>query len=90
MCCLSLFNNCEENIPSHKTHMVRNTVETPLTPQSEWHLISPLNITPESYLKQGNDHQPKRLLIDKTNSPCQHLRKYIENSMEIMHTDVRM
>ena len=25
-----------------------------------------------------------------TNSPCQHLRKCMENSMENMHTDVRL
>ena len=27
-------------------------------------------------------------LIIKKNSPCQHIRKGIENSMENMHTDV--
>ena len=25
-----------------------------------------------------------------TNSPCQHLKKYIKNSMENMHADVRV
>ena len=70
------------------THMVEILFKPLMAPQGKWHLISPFNITPESYLKLGNDHQPKRLLIDKTNSPCQHLRKYIENSMEIMHSDV--
>ena len=35
-----------------------------------------------------NDHQLKKLLIDK--QILQHLRKYIEYSMETMHTDVRV
>ena len=29
-------------------------------------------------------------VLHETNSPCQHLRKCIENSMENMHTDVRL
>ena len=40
-----------------------------LTPKSDWHLISPYNIIPESHIevtrKKGNDHQIKKLLIVK-------------------------
>ena len=32
----------------------------------------------------------KKALDSKTNSPCQHLSKCLENSMENMHTDVRV
>ena len=63
----------------------------PLIPESDQHLISPFKITPES-----NIHvmRIKEMLITEepqdclTNSPCQHFRKCIENSMENMHTDV--
>ena len=34
--------------------------------------------------------EKKKLLIVKRNSPYQHLRKCLENSMENMHTDVRV
>ena len=37
---------------------------------------------------ERNDHKLKELLIVKHNSPCQHLGKCIENSMENIHTDV--
>ena len=39
--------------------------QKPLTLKSDQHLISPLNITPESYIgheKKGNDHQLKKFL----------------------------
>ena len=36
-----------------------------------------------------NDHQAKEAFDFKTNSPSQHFKKCIENSMENMHTDVR-
>ena len=63
----------------------------PLIPESDQHLISPFNITPES-----NIHvmRIKEMIITEepldclTNSPCRHFRKCIENSMENMHTDV--
>ena len=32
-----------------------------------------------------DDHKLTKLCIFQTNSPCQHLRKCIENSMENMH-----
>ena len=65
------------------------------TPKSDRHLISPNIITPESNIKntriKKSDHQLKKLLIVKQiNSPYQHLRKCIENSMENMHADVRV
>ena len=34
--------------------------------------------------------EKRKLLIVKRNSPYQHLRKCLENSMENMHTDVRV
>ena len=37
---------------------------------------------------EGNDRQLNMLEIFQINSPCQLLRKSIENSMENMHTDV--
>ena len=36
------------------------TVINPLVPESDWHLISPFNITLQ---KEGNDHKLKNLLI---------------------------
>ena len=47
-------------------------------------------ITPYAYEKRGNDHQLKKLLTVKTNSPYQRLRKCTENSMENMHIDFRV
>ena len=61
--------------------------------QSDWHLISPYDITPESHSKVA---RIKEMILNKrsswlsTDSPCQHLRKCIENIMENMHTDVRV
>ena len=61
--------------------------------QSDWHLISPYDITPESHSKVA---RIKEMILNKrsswlsTDSPCQHLRKCIENSMENMHSDVRV
>ena len=37
-----------------------------------------------------NDHKLKLLLIFKQIPPGQHVRKCIENSMENMHTDVKV
>ena len=50
--------------------------------------ISPLNQT-LSHENEGNDQQP-RTLDCETNSPFQNLMKCMENSMENMHTDVRV
>ena len=65
----------------------------PFAPKSDKHLISSYNITPESHSKvmkkKGSDHQ-RETLDCRTNSPCQHLRKCKENSMENMHIDVRV
>ena len=65
----------------------------PLNPKSDLHLISPYNITPESHVKVV---RIKEMIANwrsfdwQTNSPCQHLRKCIKNSMENMHTDVKV
>ena len=61
----------------------------------DWHLISLNNITPESNIKVMKIKEMiinllKKLLIVKTNSPCQHFKKCIVNSMEKMHTYVRV
>ena len=64
-----------------------------LTPKCDKHLISPYNITPESHIKVW---RIKEMIASKegldclTNSPCQHIRKCVENSKDNMHTDVRM
>ena len=50
--------------------------------------MSPLNQT-LSHENKGNDQQP-RTLDCETNSPFQNLKKCIENSIENMHTDVRV
>ena len=50
----------------------------PLILESGYHLISHCNIT----------HQVIEAFDCQTNSPCQHLKKCIKNSMENMHTDV--
>ena len=61
--------------------------------QSDWHLISRYDITPESHSKVV---RIKEMILNKrsswlsTDSPYQYLRKCIENSMENMHTDVRV
>ena len=60
---------------------------------SDWHLISPYIITPESNIKVT---RIKKMIINwrsivcSTNSPCQLLGKCIENSMENMHGDIRL
>ena len=41
-------------------------------------------------INKGNDHQIKEALDCSTNSPCQHLRKCLQNSMENLHTDIRV
>ena len=61
--------------------------------QSDWHLISPHNITSESHLKitgqnKGNDHKLKKLLIVKKILLSKLQDISIEKSMENMHTDV--
>ena len=63
-----------------------------LTHKSDWHLISLYNVNPEyqSHKNMGNDHHLEKLSLVKKNSPCQPLRKCIENSMENMHTDARV
>ena len=70
------------------------TVLNPLNLKSDQHLISPFSITCESHIKVM---RTKEMITIKTfafdwwtNSPCQHLMKSIENSLENMHTDVRV
>ena len=64
----------------------------PLTPKSDQHLISPYNIASES----KKITRIKEMLLTKEpldcqiNSPYQHLKKCIENSMENIHTDARV
>lgn len=51
--------------------------------------ISPLN----QMLRSGEQREwspADKLLIVETNSPCQHLKKCMESSVEIMHTDIRI
>ena len=65
----------------------------PLTPMSDWHLISPYIITPESNIKVRRIKEMIinwRSIVCSTNSPCQLLGKCIENSMENMHGDIRL
>ena len=62
----------------------------PLTPMSDWHLISPYIITPESNIKVRRIKEMIiiwRSIVCSTNSPCQLLGKCIENSIENMHGD---
>ena len=67
---------------------------TPLTPRNDYHLISPYNITLESHIKVTRIKKKRSLTKEAldclTNSPGQHLNKYTENSMENMHTDLRV
>ena len=63
-------------------------------PNSDLHLISPNNITPESrnegYEKRGKDPQLKKLLIvEQILSVSTFNRKCMENSVENTHTNVR-
>ena len=65
----------------------------PFNPESDWHLISPYNISPESNIKIMRIREMinnQRTLDCETNSPFQNLKKCMENSMENMHTDVRV
>ena len=67
---------------------------TSLTPWRDYYLISPYNITLESHIKVTRikkKRSPTKEALDcLTNSPCQHLNKYTENSMENMHADLRV
>ena len=57
-------------------------------PKSDWHQIFPYIITSESH---NEVMKIKEMNFDwYANSPCQHLRKCIKNSMENMDTDVRV
>ena len=44
----------------------------------------------ECHENKANDHQVKKLLIVEQNSPCQHLKKCIEDSWENMNNNVRV
>ena len=65
-----------------------------LNPKIDWLLLSPYNITLQSYIKVMRIK--KKWSLEKepfnwqTNFPCQHLWKCIKNSEEKMHTDVRV
>ena len=64
-----------------------------LIPESDEHLISPFNITPQSNIKVMTIKEMtinEEPLDFQTNSPCQHIKKCMKNSMEIIHTDVRV
>ena len=63
----------------------------PLTPSSDQHLSSPYNIIPKSHIKVMRMKRmvPTREALDyETNSPLQHLRECMGNSMENMHSDL--
>ena len=66
----------------------------PLAPKSDWHLISPYYIIPHSNMKIMSENRrwslTKVALDCEKNSPCQPLWKCMGNSMENMHTDVRL
>ena len=56
-------------------------------------MTSPHNITSGSHRKVKRTKEmslTKEALDCCTNSPCQHLSKCMENSLENMHTDVRL
>ena len=59
----------------------------PSGPKEQQQLIFPYNIISESHVKVTRIKEGSRLL---NNSPCQHLRKSMEKSIENMHTDVRV
>ena len=64
-----------------------------LTVKSDQHLISPFNSTPELNLKVMRTKEMitnQEALNCETNSPCQFPGKCVENSLENMHSDVRM
>ena len=58
-----------------------------LAPRSVLHLVSPYNIYPKSFRKRSSTKEP---LDCSTNSPCQLLKKCTKNSIEDIHTDVRV
>ena len=63
----------------------------PLAPSSDQHLSSPYNIIPKSHIKVMRMKRmvPTREALDyETNSPLQHLRECMGNSMENMHSDL--
>ena len=62
-------------------------LSTALAPRSDLHLVSPYNIYPKSFRKRSPTKEP---LDCSTNSPCQLLKKCIKNSIENIHTDVRV
>ena len=59
----------------------------PFDSKEQQHLIFPYNIISESHVKVTRIKESSRLF---NNSPCQHLRKSMEKSIENMHTDVRV
>ena len=66
----------------------------PLAHESNKHLISPYDISPESHVKvtrvKETSPSPTKEALDRsTNSPCQHLRKCMEDRMENKKTDVK-
>ena len=65
-----------------------------LDPKSDQHLIPLYSIIPESPIKVTRIKEiiktTKEALDGSTNSPCQLIRKGIENTMENMHTNVRV
>ena len=68
-------------------------VQNPFTPKTDEYLISPYIITPESHIKVTRITEMitnLRSYVLLINSPSQHLRKDKENSMENMHTDIRV
>ena len=63
-------------------------VFTPQTPNSDKHLIFLHNTTSESHIKITTKwSQMKEALDCLTDSPCQHLVKYMEKSMKNIHID---
>ena len=58
----------------------------PLHPRSDKLLICPCCITPESHIRVTRIKK----MINNKGSLQRHLRKCIENSMENIHTDVRV
>ena len=58
-----------------------------MAPRSDLHLVSPYNIYPKLFRKRSPTKEP---LDCSTNSPCQLLKKCIKNSIENIHTDIRV
>ena len=63
-----------------------------LNPKSNPHLVSPYNYTTESFISNTYEKRkwsPNKESFDcSINSPYQHLRKCVNNSIENIHTDV--